>query len=141
MADAPARTTSPAAWLRGFVAPAMAAGLVLVLVGSVGSAGLLGGLAGTAANFLGESDNSARGPELVTDSTDSVGAEPGAVAASQSPGESLRAQVAPSQSPEDLVSPSSEGNSGQPWAVVILLGIVLLGGGLTLRYVVVPRAG
>jgi hypothetical protein len=149
-------------FLRRLTAPAMAAGVALILVGAVGSTGILaafGGLAGSAAQFqnVGE-DLGAAAAASHGGSQPGGSAYPGAFqgqAGSPSPTSSETRGVVSgpadsgqaAQSPA-LVAPDHGGTaelgSNAPsdprfvWLLVLAVGVALLGGSLLLRFTVQP---
>ncbi len=140
----PARSGA-SGWLRRLVAPVMATGVGLLLVGAVGSAGLLGqvslfGAAGAA-------------PNQETSATDNAYLPAGNPdVASPAPSGGVMAAGSPPASPTDR---SNDGTTGKftdgetdslplpaaPWTVLLIAGSGLVIGGLLLRYSVQPRAG
>jgi len=155
-------------WFRRLVAPAMAMGGVMVLVGAVGLAG--GGLAGGGlaatpvsmggaeggqqadraaertiwdALFGGAAADAGASPRAAgEDTSGEFGPEPPAASTSAEP-----AAASPSAAPtpvDDGTATSGDGGwPGWPALPVGLLGagLVLMAGGLALRYVIIPRAG
>ncbi len=130
-------------WLRRLVAPVVATGAGLLLVGAVGTAGLLGqvslfGAAGAAPDReITATDNAyvpADNPDAFSPDT-----SPGALAAG-SP-----AQSSGERSNDDTTGKSTDGGTDAipagPWTVLLIAGSGLVIGGLLLRYSVQPRAG
>lgn len=149
-------------WLRRLVAPVVATGAGLLLVGAVGSAGLLGqvslfGAAGAAPDREITATDSAYVPSAgIPDATQ------GALAAgspAESPAESPAGSPAespagsPSAPPSDRSNDDTTGKSTDggtevmpsgpagPWTVLLVAGAGLVIGGLLLRYSLEPRAG
>jgi hypothetical protein len=155
--------------LRRLSAPALAAGAALILVGTVGSTGILEGLAGMGAAgapaFEDVGDDLAAEGAATPEASDSSSApggnlDSGATAASAEPEESRRqalygspfpskAAAAATESPHERdesqpgrLSSGSDPLGGRlPWLVVLGAGIVLAAGSLLLRFTVQPRAG
>ena len=126
-------------WLRRLVAPVVAAGAGLLLVGAVGSAGLLGqggifGLAGAAPNRETSATDSAYAPPAGPDAAQSaaVAGSPGELAPGDTDGKSTDGEFSGSGAP-----PSPPG----PWTLLLIAGAGLLLGGLVLRRSVQPGAG
>jgi hypothetical protein len=156
-------------WLRRLAAPVMAAGFGLVLVGAVGTSGLLTGSeagspgsgADSAANALNReaarSTDEAASPDPVRtrsdfatesdgrtlDTASSPAAQPGAlIPADQTQGQT----IAPAE-PEAATGRQTDSglfstsDSRLPWLVVLGLGVGLLAAGVYLRFAAQPRAG
>lgn len=126
-------------WLRRLVAPVVATGAGLLLVGAVGTAGLLGQVslfsaAGAAPNREMTASDGAFVPSAgIPDATQ------GALAAGSpagSPGE---------RSDDDTTGKSMDSGTevmpSGPWTVLLVAGAGLVIGGLLLRYSLEPRAG
>lgn len=149
--------------LRGISAPALAAGAALILVGAVGSSGVVENLAGGAARSASYADGSQNPRELaeVPEASDPRGA-PGSLdsggspaAAASSPKGDFQPGAAPSSDAASFAAiPARQGddsaalrvnsdplNGRLPWLVVLGLGVVLAAGSLLLRFTVQPRAG
>jgi len=150
-----------AGWMRRLAAPIMAGGFGLVLVGAIGTSGVLDGAsAGAAPTMEGamerengtplgaagqssadmESDPRSRAsirtyaaaPETVgTDDTDHQGLR----------SDELPAEVAPLPNPGSNPGLLSTSDARMPWLVLIGLGVGLLLAGLYLRFSTQPRAG
>ena len=156
--------------LRRLSAPALAASAGLILVGAIGSSGILEGLAGLGASA---------GAPMFENAGDNLGAEPGPQASSAeesaaatdsamnpdlgasfaSPGAIRGEQSEGSPTPKGGPAgeePTDEGRDGDvseltatsdpfdgrlPWLVMLGAGIVLASGALLLRFAVQPRAG
>ncbi len=146
-----AAPSSARSWLRRLTAPAMAAGVGLVVVGAVGI-----GASGAVSRFGG----SAAGPALQEASasdresgTDSgVGAPSlapsgmrGVDSASSVPPQTMGSSTQPSPIPsaddngrtDETGNPSSE----QPWLTLLIAGVGLFGISTALRFSLAPRAG
>ena len=147
----PARRSGSLEWLRRLAAPAMAAGVGLVLVGAVGISGSGGGVAGM---FAGKAvDLSAQA------SSNGAGAPadhgtPSLVPAASSGGEfSGRTEVPRSQTGGATATPvpapsagkdlhgADRGSTQQPWLTLLVAGFGLFGISAILRYSLTPRAG
>jgi hypothetical protein len=156
--------------LRRLSAPALAAGAALILVGTVGSTGILEGFAGMGAGaaapaFENAGDNLAAEESAAPEASDSRSApggylDSGVSATSPEPEESRtqalegtpspsKAAAAATESPVDrdegdlgtLSSGSDPLNPRLPWLVMLGTGIALAVGSLLLRFTVQPRAG
>lgn len=161
----------PLGLLRRLSAPALAAGAALILVGTVGSTGILEGLAGMGAGaaapvFQNVGDDLAAEGAATPEASDSGGA-PGyldgaASTTSPEPEESrvqaLEGTPSPSKAAGAATESPAEDTEGErdlgtlgsgsdplsgrlPWLVVLGAGIVLAAGSLLLRFTVQPRAG
>ncbi len=126
-------------WLRRLVAPLVAAGAGLLLVGAVGSAGLLGqvsifGSLGAAPNRERSATDGAYVPPAGPDATQSaaVAGSPGELAPGGAGGKSTDGNFTVGGTP-----PSPAG----PWTLLLIAGAGLVIGGLLLRYSVQPGAG
>ena len=133
------------AWLRRLVAPVIATGAGLLLVGSVGTAGLLGQIslfsaAGASPGQETSTSGSPYGPV----------ANPAASSGSQETGSGVVAL--PSGAPTDrsndgngkgTLNPPQAGPTAPPapWNVVLIAGAGLVLTGVLLRYTLEPRAG
>ncbi|MDP9468091.1 MAG: hypothetical protein M3P32_05045 [Chloroflexota bacterium] len=150
-APEPAAPRGARGWLRRLAAPAMAAGAGLVLVGAVGTSGLLnqlgldvGGRTSQEASasvkdlgpVAGAGDNSAL-PSRPTDSEGSFRSdEP------RSQGQAGSEQsVAPAPTGRDEVAPLLTYSTEQPWLTLLIAGFGLLGISALLRFSLAPRAG
>jgi hypothetical protein len=135
-------------WLRRLAAPAMAAGAGLVLVGAVGASGLVGGLAGKAA------DTTTLEGGLSAAPVPGAGAGQSAVPAFSTDGEfnsrtdhprtndGAGDSVAPTPSASrDLAFGPASGPTDQPWLTLLVAGFGLFGISGILRYSLTPRAG
>jgi hypothetical protein len=143
-------------WLRRLVAPTIAAGIGLVLVGGVGTAGLLGQsgtalLSGEVAGGSPRASSTGQQPAAYGSNSDSMNRDkspsPAAFGGATSP-----SSQAPNASPvpatlgggEDK-SASHETTSGTPsaatWLVLLAAGLALIVVGLVLRFSLQPRAG
>jgi hypothetical protein len=159
----------PLGLLRRLSAPALAAGLVLILVGTVGGSGILEGLAGMGAasapifqnvgDDLGaEAEPGASSAEESAAASDSaLGLDDAGGLDSASPG--IRGMSDASPTPKGAPAgeePTGEGRDGDvseltatsdpfdgrlPWFLMLGAGIVLAAGSLLLRFTVQPRAG
>jgi hypothetical protein len=151
------RATSTAGWLRRLSAPIMAAGLGLVLIGAVGTSGMLDGFApaGGAAVFApvgqdlreGAGDvaptASARVPEPTGSrlgTADGLGSQPpptvvdnSGSASGASPSATVRAPAAPTASAADLGSLGTD-QSAAPWLALLLAGVAFVVAGGVLRF-------
>jgi hypothetical protein len=148
-------------WVRRAFAPALAVGVVMVVVGAIGlGSGAASSPALTSAGNLRDLAASAGQPVPAAASPgENFGAASGSRAPSVVGPESATATQAPSSSASPAIStPASEraAASRQPAAVsttgglaagegtsliVLLGGLLLIGAALTLRFVLVPRAG
>jgi hypothetical protein len=166
-----ARRSGALGLLRRLSAPALAAGLVLILVGTVGSSGILEGFpgmgAGAAPVFQNVGDDLGAEPEPETSSAQEGGAaasdsavnpdlaSPYSASPSAIRGTALGASPTPkatpaSEEPTDeeregdvssLQSASDPFDGRLPWVVTLGVGMVLAAGSLLLRFTVQPRAG
>ena len=156
--------------LRRLSAPALAAGLVLILVGTVGSSGVLEGFSGmgmgAAPAFQNVGDNLEAEPEPEASSAQEGGAaasdsavNPDLVGGSDSASPGIRGEMSASPTPKAAPAseePTDENRDGDvstlhttsdpfdgrlPWIVMLGVGIVLAAGALVLRFTVQPRAG
>ncbi len=150
-----------AGWVRRAFAPALAVGAVMVVVGGIGlGSGAASSPAFTAAGNLRDAASQATQPRPAAASPgQDFGAASGSRAPSVAGPESATATQAPSSSASPTPSsPASEhaAASRQPAAVsttgglaagdgtsliLLLGGLLLIGAALTLRFVLVPRAG
>jgi hypothetical protein len=139
-------------FLRRLSAPALAAGAALILVGTVGSTGILqglGGLAGSPAMLQSDEDHLGAAEYGASDE----GAQPSR-AVSQLDGSR---SFAPAASSGDTKAPAPaepsaerDTNVGVPfdplsgrgvWLLILGVGVALVGGALLLRFIVQPGAG
>jgi hypothetical protein len=153
--------------LRRLSAPALAAGAGLILVGAVGSSGILEGFGGMGAAsapiFQNVGDDLAAEPQASSGEESAAGSDStlnpdlaGPYSASPLPirGQALGASPTPKAAPaseqptdegrDEAVSPlsSTDPFDGRlPWLVMLGAGIVLAAGSLLLRFTVQPRAG
>jgi hypothetical protein len=153
--------------LRRLSAPALAAGLVLILVGTVGGSGILEGLAGMGASAgapmfenvgdnLGPEPQASTGEESATASDSALNPDLGAYSASPGTirGQASGASPTPKGAPAGE-EPTDEGRDGDvseltatsdpfdgrlPWFLMLGAGIALASGALLLRFTVQPRA-
>jgi hypothetical protein len=148
--------------LRGISAPALAAGAVLILVGAVGSSGMVENLTGGAAGSASYADSAQprelaegaeptdqRGTPGILDSGGSPAAaasspkgdhQPGA-GASSSEGASLGATPTRQGDDSAVLRVTSDPLNGRlAWLVVLGVGVALAVGSLLLRFTVQPRA-
>ena len=118
-------------FLRRLATPALAAGAGLALVGVVGLGSVaLGGMASSAGMIfqnVGENLTTGEGSERGEDAPDAMSQEPAAVDEEATGDRALFPTL-------DLGSPG-------PWLVLIGAGVLLLLGGVALRFAVQPRAG
>jgi hypothetical protein len=170
VAEPAAPRRGPLGLLRRLSAPALAAGLVLILVGTVGSSGILEGLAGmggaaSAPMFQNVGDNLAAEGSSAPEATDSRtsaegyldgGASPRPFRPGESTAQALPGTPTPSEeAPAAGEEPTDDGRDEDvsalsstdpfdgrlPWLVMLGAGIVLAAGSLLLRFTVQPRAG
>jgi hypothetical protein len=147
------RAAASGGWLRRLAAPVMAAGFGLVLVGAIGTSGVLNGTAGSPAQFQNV------GRELATPS-DLQAVPPGAE--SEDSGRALSGASSPSEhdsihTESAATDDSTPGQAAPPgatgqaplfsdtdqrllWLVVLGLGVGLLIAGIYLRFRAPPRA-
>jgi hypothetical protein len=151
---ATAPTRGPGSWLRRLTAPAMAAGVGLVLVGAVGI-GVSGGvrLLGGAASGPAYQDAGASEREGVpVTGVDSSSAAPSDMKGSSSGYRSSLQPQTMGSSPAASPTPSADdagpteqatGNSSpeQPWLTLLIAGVSLFGISTALRFSLSPRAG
>jgi hypothetical protein len=138
-------------FLRRLSAPALAAGAALILVGTVGSTGLLQGMGGAASPAMLQSDEDRLGAAEYGASGGVAGASAGgypqALGGSPAPVASSRDAEAPSPAPPgaerdvNLGVPFDPLNGRLPWLLILGVGVVLVGGALLLRFTVQPGAG
>ncbi|MEX2136593.1 MAG: hypothetical protein WEB29_06500 [Chloroflexota bacterium] len=157
----PAPAGGRRSWLRRLTAPAMAAGVGLVLVGAVGfgASGAVGDLFGRAASAPGAQEASASdrqfgafpsaAPSLAPgDTTGNAGSEssPRSMRSGE-PASPTSASPAPASPPPsvDEAAPTEQvtGNSSpeQPWLTLLIAGVGLFGISTALRFSLSPRAG
>jgi hypothetical protein len=148
-------------WLRRLAGPAMAAGLVLVVVGAIGTSGFTLGM-GASAIFQNAGDNFEAGGASGQDSVTGQPLRPAVNGASPSDrsadgldsgSESQRSQEqagSTTPQPGQAGPPTDRGVTGGlfadsdprlPWLVVLGLGVGLLLAGIYLRFAQQPRAG
>jgi len=132
-------------WLRRLVAPIIVTGAGLLLVGSVGTAGLLGRIS------LFSAAGASPGQETsATDSAYGPVANPAASSGSKGTGSGVVA--VPSGPPTDRSNDSTGKGTGTPpqagptapaapWNVLLIAGAGLVLAGVLLRYTLEPRAG
>jgi len=123
-------------WVRRLVAPMVATGAGLLLVGAIGSAGLLDHVA-----FFASSAAAPREFSGATDSARPPGTAGGPVAA---PTASVNGAAGEDTSGKGVDSGGEALTTRQlpmPWVVLLLLGAGLVAGGVTLRNAIQPRAG
>ena len=156
------RTAASSGWLRRLAAPIMAAGFGLVLVGAVGTSGLLNMSLGSASASAAEAITQDFGSSMSVE----AGGEPGSEANSSEP-RSLSGDMtseeprerssaeAPKATDEDdsaeVTGGSRDSGAGSglfstsdprlPWLVVIGFGVGLLLAGVYLRFSAQPRVG
>ena len=141
-------------WMRRLAAPVMAGGFALVMVGAIGTSGVLnafsnaGQFQSVGDNLAGGSPLGAAGQELSPRSLTSGGdtGAPGSV--SSEDGQVARASDDESTSTEPIVTNTntsreifSDSDPRLPWLVLIGLGVGVLLAGLYLRFSAEPRAG
>jgi hypothetical protein len=151
----PARGGLP--WLRRLVAPSIALGIGLVLVGGVGSAGLLGQSAGGYFNALeaaGSPGASSVGQQPAANGSSSDSMDRGnpstAFGGATSPVPAPSSQ-APKPSPVPATTGGGDKSTGREttpagpspvvWLVLLVAGLALIVAGLVLRFSLQPRAG
>jgi hypothetical protein len=156
--------------LRRLSAPALAASVGLILVGAVGSSGVLEGLSGLgAAGAAPGADSAAEnyGPEIQALSSEETARagdsalNPDAAGSPEASPSDMRGGVASGASPSPKAAAATEGPTDQgrdgdvsalssttdpfdgrlPWLLVLGAGIALAAGSLLLRFTVQPRAG
>jgi hypothetical protein len=151
--------------LRRLSAPALAAGAALILVGAVGSTGLLQGFAGSAASapmFENVGENLGAAAEYGSPEASAQPSDAGDLMSPRLPaassGDSRGVLSAPSGSekaaPSAAPAPARTGDdlialNGTPeplsrrlvWLLILSVGVVLAGGSLLLRFTLQPRAG
>jgi hypothetical protein len=151
-------------WLRRLAGPAMAAGLVLVVVGAIGSTGFNPLGVATSQIFQNVGDNLAAGgdaPEAAASDAErptdlgpgvQSGASPTGRALFGSDGRPLQASpeaevtshpegVPPGEQGGESAGPFQPADPRLPWLVVLALGVGLLFAGIFLRFTRQPRAG
>jgi len=150
-------------WFRRLVAPALALGGAMVLVGAVGLAG--GGIAANSSALSGGQDFAERsGERTIWDAlfggvtADAAGPERGATEdtnGDEGPGAPVFGEVSPPPEPAAATPSLAPGrvddgdataNGGWPgWPALPLMllggGLALMAGGIAVRYVIIPRAG
>jgi hypothetical protein len=128
----------PFGWLRGLAAPAMVAGAGLALVGAVGFGGtVLGGMASGAGAPAPDAIEGGRGD---SQAFESVSQAPATAADPSAPPAAGSAEDG--RDGDEYVAPININlNTPGTWAVVLLVGMALLVGGMVLRFTLQPRAG
>ena len=151
---APSRGGLP--WLRRLVAPTIAAGIGLMLVGGVGTAGLLGQsgaalLSGEAAGGSPGASSAGQHPAAYGSNSDSTGRDQASAAfgGATSPVPATSSQV-PKASPVPATSSGGNKSAGHQtpasmpppatWPVLLVAGLALILVGLVLRFSLQPRA-
>jgi hypothetical protein len=146
-------------WLRRLVAPTIAAGIGLVLVGGVGTAGMLGRSAGAFFNAREAAAGSPRAssagqqPAAESSSTDSMDrGNPSAAFGGATSPVPAPTSTAPSASHAPVTVGQGGNKSNNPetaptvpsattWLTVLVAGLALILVGLVLRFSLQPRAG
>lgn len=138
-------------WLRRLVAPVVATGAGLLLVGAVGTAGLLGQVslfsaAGAAPNREMTASDGAYVPSAGIPDATNPDASQGALAAgspAQSPSgpSSDRSNDDTTGKSTDVGTEDMPSGPAGPWTVLLVAGAGLVIGGLLLRHSLEPRAG
>jgi len=123
-----ARRGDAGGWLRRLVAPVVAAGAGLLLVGAVGSAGLLGQVSIFSA--------AGAAPNRETSATDGAYVAPAGPDATQS-----AADLDGKSTDGTLNGGGTPPSPAGPWTLLLIGGAGLMVGGLLLRYSVQPGAG
>lgn len=139
-------------WLRRLAAPAMAAGAGLVLVGAIGTSGIVNELrtasTDSSAEIANASDN-AKGPVAGAGGSVAPGPqtafESDALSRTDAPrteteGGSDSTEASPSQA-EGAFQPYGNPPGDQPWLTILIAGVGLFGVSAALRHSLAPRAG
>lgn len=145
VADAAPRPSGAVEWLRRLAAPAMAAGVGLVLVGAVGVSGMLGGIAGKASD-LAVSQQSSKGAEApgaggAHSPVPAVSTDTEYGARTNTPRDQATASPATPAPSLGAVHAADRGSHDQPWLALLIAGFGLLGISAILRYSLTPGAG
>jgi hypothetical protein len=137
-------------FLRRLSAPALAAGAALILVGTVGSTGLLQGMGGAASPAMLQTDERMGTTEY---GQSDAGAQPSragypaALGGSPVPATSSGDSKAPASADQGAARDAGAGVPFDPlngrlvWLLILGVGVVLVGGALLLRFTVQPGAG
>lgn len=131
-------------WLRRLAAPAMAAGVGLVLVGAVGASGMLGGISGKTADLAaGQSSKGVPAPGAggAHSPVPAVSTDTEFEARSNSPRDQASGSPATPAPSIGAVHTTDRGSNEQPWLTLLIAGFGLFGISAILRYSLTPRAG
>jgi hypothetical protein len=157
VAEPAARPFGAREWLRRLAAPAMAAGVGLVLVGAVGASGITGQFAAqlsgkaaggstaqpesNASGVAGRPVAAPSGSPRLAPGTATDGSTYGHVSSPPRNLDSGGGASPPSSQGEGAFQPLSHSSTDQPWLTFLIAGFGLFGISAILRYSLTPRAG